>query len=132
MYNFITVYSTPPGLKNESEASSFYYFFPAIFFAACISRRIARDLGLDRLAAHRAHNRYAVISDGRLASKFLAKISLLSYIPSYRADLTIGLASIILCVYLLSIIVRARETDSNYLEASLPLRVGGFIASLFL
>ncbi len=131
MYNFITVYSTPAELKNESEASSFYYFFPAIFFAACISRRIARDLGVIGwlLIAH-ITGMLLFLMVG--LPQGLAKISLLSYVPSYRADLTIGLASIILCVYLLTIIARARETDSNYLENSLPFRVGGFMVLFFI
>jgi hypothetical protein len=131
MYNLSTIYSTPAPMRNESESSSFYYFFPAIFFAVCISKRVARNLGLIGwlLIA------YIVFMLLFLLVGFprsLAKLSLLSYIPSFRADITIGLASIILCVYLLGIIARTKEDDSNKLEASIPLRVAGFTTLFFI
>ena len=128
MYNLSTIYSTPAPMRNESESSSFYYFFPAIFFAACISKRVARNLGLIGwlLIA------YIVFMLLFLLVGFpssLAKLSLLSYIPSFRADITIGLASIILCVYLLARFARTKEDES---EASIPLRVAGFTTLFFI
>ena len=37
-YNLYSIYEKYKPLKNESEASSFYYFFPAVFALVCFSR----------------------------------------------------------------------------------------------
>src|SRR5262249_27461757 len=42
MYNLSTIYETPGSLKNQSEAASFYYLFPAVLAGVCLSKRIAR------------------------------------------------------------------------------------------
>jgi hypothetical protein len=138
MYNLFTVATAPPqGLGNESEASSFYYFFPAIMFAALVSKRIARKLGLigwGLIAYIVAMILFVLVG----VPESIAKLTLLSYIPSNRADLTIGLASILLCMHLLSVMTQEKEAEGNPAEASLPLRVAAFavffyiVQSLFL
>lgn len=157
MYNIITVYFTPKALVNESQSSSFYFFFPAVMFAACISRRIARKLGLVGWSLIGYIVAMILILMVGLP-EFIAKISLLSYIPSIRADLTIGLASILLCVHMLAVLSSDKQTEtlSNEgpstegvstegvsteglpaetlpaSEASVPVRVAAFVTLFFI
>ncbi|HWO00672.1 MAG TPA: hypothetical protein VNS63_15545 [Blastocatellia bacterium] len=131
MYNLINIYFTPPALLNASEAASFYYFFPAVVFAALISKRIARKLGLIgwSLIAYIAVMTLFVLVG---LPESIAKITLLSYIPSPRVDLTIGLASILLCMHLLCVITQDEEPEVSPNEASVPLRVAGFVTLFFI
>ena len=131
MYNLITIYFTPQALVNESQTASFYYFFPAVFFAALISRRIARKLGLIGwgLIAYIAGMILFVLVG---LPEPIARITLLSYIPSTRADLTIGLASILLCMHLLGVITQEKENEVSPSEASVPLRVAAFVTLFFI
>ena len=131
MYNFVTVYAAPQGLRNESESASFYYLFPAVFFAVAISRRVARNMGLIgwTLIAYISAMVLFVLAG---LPQWAARLTLLSYIPSYRADLTIGLASIILCLHTLLVISRLKQSEEEIpSEASLPVRVSAFAAMFF-
>jgi hypothetical protein len=60
----------------------------------------------------------------------------LSYVPGYRADLTVGLASIILCLHTLIVIKRSEEAseaaDENRWQTFVPFIVGGLVAVLFI
>ncbi len=130
-YNIITVFNAPQGLKNESEAASFYYLFPAVFFAALISKRFARHLGLvgwAMIAYIVAMLVFLLVG----LPQFIAKLTLLSYVPGYRADLTIGLASIILSLHSLIVIKRAKENGEDLFEDSMPMRVAVFIVLFFI
>jgi hypothetical protein len=130
-YNFITIFVTPQAMKNESESASFFYLFPAVFFAAAISRRFARRLGIigwAMIAYIIAMVFYALVG----VPAAIAKLTLLSYIPSYRADLTIGLASIVLCIHTLAILSQPKQSETDEgLESSIPMRVAAFTALFF-
>jgi hypothetical protein len=142
-YNLVTIYNYSEQLLNQSEASSFYYLFPAILLAVPFSKRLRGRLG----AVGWAMLGYILVMlfflfVGIPAS--VAKLSLLSYIPAYRADLTIGLASIVLCLIVLACakesgVVKesasAKESGFNgaeYKPQVLPLIVSGVIVLLFI
>jgi len=112
MYNFATIYNTPRALRNQSEAASFYYLFPAVLVALCLSRKLARELGVVgwMLVAYITAALFFLFVG---LPPFLAKLTLLSYVPSYRADLTIGLASILLSMRVLTVTkaLRRRTLD---------------------
>ncbi|MGA9770337.1 MAG: hypothetical protein WBV94_14965 [Blastocatellia bacterium] len=130
-YNIITIYTSPQGLKNESEASSFYYFFPAVFFAVLISRRLARQLGIvgwSMIAYIVAMLFFLLVG----VPQFVARLTLWSYVPGYRADLTLGLASIILSLHTLIVIKRSQATDENRLQTFVPFLVGGLVVVLLI
>ncbi|HEY9233181.1 MAG TPA: hypothetical protein VIS78_13590, partial [Blastocatellia bacterium] len=95
VYNLFTNELEIPALKNPSEAASFYYLFPVVLLALPLSPRLRRELGVVgwALIAYLAAMLFFVLVG--LPEK-VARITLISYMPSYRADLTIGLASIIL------------------------------------
>ncbi len=117
--------------KNESEAASFYYLFPAVFFAALISKRFARHLGLvgwAMIAYIVAMLVFLLVG----LPQFVAKLTLLSYVPGYRADLTIGLASIILSLHSLIVIKRSQVTDENRWQAFVPFIAGGLVVVLLI
>jgi hypothetical protein len=56
----------------------------------------------------------------------------LSYLPSYRADLTIGLASILLCVYVLMIYKREDEPTTSRWETYTPWIASSALVVLFI
>ena len=100
IYNFETIYRTPAALRNQSEASSFYYLFPAALIALVFATNLRKRLGVVGWVI----GGYLVIALIFLFVGFpaiLSKLTLLSYVPSYRADLGIGLASILLSITVL-------------------------------
>jgi hypothetical protein len=134
MYNLITLYRPPEALGNQSEASSFYYLFPAVFLASGFSKRLAARLGIVG---------WLLVSFlvGMLFFLFIglperiARLTLMSYVPSNRADLAIGLASIILCVYVLALIkdLKADNQDRRARWSRIkPWLVSGVIALFFI
>jgi len=114
IYNLGTIYRTPPALGNQSEAASFYYLFPAVFAALLFSGRVRRSIGLlgwSMVAYIIAAVLFLLVG----IPGTIAKLSLLSYVPAYRADLTIGLASIILCALLQKVLKReVRGSDTRW------------------
>jgi len=107
-YNLRTCYDVVPGLDNTSEASSFFYFFPAVVAGVLISARLRRGVGLVGwvvMVYLIAMLGYGVIG----VPQALANVTLLSYVPSYRIDIGTGLASIILCMI---VAARGREVFS--------------------
>lgn len=123
VYNLATIYDAPPALRNQSEAASFYYLFPAVIIGLCLSRQLARNLGVVGWAL-------VVYIAGALIFLFaglpqgIAKLTLLSYIPSYRADLTIGLASILLSMRVLTVSKNLRGLNRERRE-----KLGPWVAS---
>jgi hypothetical protein len=102
MYNVATIYAGEPEIGNESEASSFYYLFPAVFIAACLSKYWTRKLGVIGWLLVL----YLVAMLVFLLIGFperIARLTFMSYVPPYRADIGAGLASICLCVYALAV-----------------------------
>ena len=133
MYNLITIYKPREALGNQTEASSYYYLFPAIFLMIGFSRRLTSRLGAVGWSL-------VCFLTGMLFFLFvglpesIARLTLMSYIPSNRADLGIGLASIFLCVYVLSRIkdLKLETQDRRAMWSRIrPWVVSGVIALLF-
>jgi hypothetical protein len=131
MYNFVTIYSPPSALRNNTEAASFYLFFPAVFFAAVLSRRLQKNLGLLGWLL-------ILFLLGMLFFLFvglpesLVRLTFMSYMPARRSDIAIGLASIMLCVYVLAILKRLKEAEPAARRDLVPWVVGGLVAFFFM
>ena len=131
IYNLITIYTPHAGIGNESEASSFYYFFPAVFLAICFSKRLMTRLGvLGWLLVSYLVAMLIFLLVG-IPDK-IARLTLLSYVPPYRADIAVGLASIILCMFALGLVKDSNTEPSVRWYRIMPLAVGGAIALFFL
>lgn len=100
-YNLLTIYQSAPQLINQTEAASAYYLFPAVFFGLLLSGRLRAGLGAVGwlLVAYLAAMLLFLLVG---LPEALAKLTLLSYVPPYRADAAIGLASILLCLLALT------------------------------
>ncbi|HKQ04990.1 MAG TPA: hypothetical protein VJ464_07665 [Blastocatellia bacterium] len=120
VYNLMSSYTRIGGLKNESEAASFYYFFPAVLLALPLSARLRRGLGVVGWAL--VGYIVAMIFFLRVGvPAFVAKVTLLSYVPGNRADLTLGLASIMLSLYALAILRKEVGAPASRLERWMPV-----------
>jgi hypothetical protein len=101
MYNLISAYSAPAELGNQSEASSFYYFFPPILLALALSRRLRSIVGIVGLSLAAYILLLSLFAFAPLPA-VVAKILLLNYAVPSRTDIGFGLASIILSVIVLA------------------------------
>ncbi|MFL6214750.1 MAG: hypothetical protein ACJ74J_12770 [Blastocatellia bacterium] len=131
VYNVMTSDTSIAALKNESESASFYYFFPAIFLALPFSRRLARGLGAvgwAMIVFIAAMILFLMIG----VPAFIAKLSLMRFVPSNRADLTIGLASIILSVYALAAMRSDEPESTSRLHRWMPLMASAGFALLII
>jgi hypothetical protein len=102
-YNLFTIFEKYKPLKNESEASSFYYFFPAVFALLCFSREVRRRFG----PVGWILTGYIVVMLVFLLvglPVIVAKALFLSYSPARSADIGLGVASIILTVHTLAVV----------------------------
>jgi hypothetical protein len=130
MYNFVTIYNPPSVLSNATQAASFYLLFPAVFVAAAFSRRLQKNLGAVGWLL-------ILFLLGILFFLFvgvpesLAKLTLFSYMPARRSDISVGLASIMLCVYVLATQRRLKQAEPAKRDL-LPWAVGGLVALFFL
>jgi hypothetical protein len=131
MYNPVTIYSEQPGMNNPSEASSFYYLFPAAIIGVFLSKRLIRGLGALGwlLIAYIAGLIFFALVG---VSETVAKLTLLSYVPPYRADIALGLASITLCVYALASVKGASKEASGLWSKALPFVVSGAVILFFI
>ena len=133
MYNLITIYHPREVLGNQTEASSFYYLFPAAFLAIGFSRRLATRLGIVgwSLVCFLAGMLFFLLVG---IPEKIARLTLMSYIPSNRADLAIGLASIILCVYVMATINELKKAATDHVgwwSRARPCVLSGAAASFF-
>jgi hypothetical protein len=100
VYNYFTK-DRPPLGSNQSEASSFFLLFPAVLLAAIGSRRVR--MRLDRVA-------WLMLGMALCLTYFslfqlpawLAKVTLLSRVQAFRAQLALGLVSIVLSMQCLA------------------------------
>jgi hypothetical protein len=131
MYNLRTVYEAPQGLVNQCEASSFYYLFPGVFLSILLSKRLARKLGILGwlLVAFLAGMLFFLLVG--LPEK-VAKLTLMSYVPPYRADAAIGFASIVLCIYVLALIKDLNKETRSTWDKAMPLIVAAIVIPLFI
>jgi hypothetical protein len=117
-YNLRTIFWAPAYLGNQTMAASFYYLFPAVLVAVCFSRLWVKRLTtvgwilLLYLAGTLWYMMFGI-------SSTLAKFTLLSHTSGLANEITLGLASIILCVYVLA---TASETsvDSFWQRRAVP------------
>lgn len=101
IYNLITIYFFPQALENQSQASSFYYFWPAVIVGVIVSRRMLRGIGVvGWLMLSYIVAMLIFLFIGFAAP--LSKLTLMSYVTTARADLGLGLASIILSLLVLA------------------------------
>ena len=130
MYNLMSIYTVQPKMGNESEASSFYYFFPAVFLAILLSKRLLTNLGtlgwllVSYLAGMLVFSLIGI-------PERIARLSLMSYVPPYRADIAIGLASICLCVYVLAIVKDMNKQARGAWHKIMPWIVSAALSLLF-
>jgi hypothetical protein len=126
MYNPVTSYSSTPGEANNSEAASFFYVFPAILAALCLSRRLARGLGA--VGWMLVGYIILILFYGAVGLPFrLAKISLLGLMAVNRVDIGLGLASIILTLLVLSQLAERGEPTLSRKAAVAASVVLGFL-----
>ena len=127
-YNLISIYKTPELLRNNSEASSFYLLFPAALVGYALSKRLRSALGVIGLALI-GFLGFMLLFVLAGFPRPIAMLSLFTYVPTERADLPIGLASIILCVMIL-----ARTNAANALSVfgSLAPAISGGVAMFVL
>lgn len=104
VYDPLTIYTDPLPrlLNNQSATASFYLFFPAILMALVIGGQRLRSKmdAVDWALVIYLIAAMLYIFVG--VPEFIARISLLSYLTSARADIGIGLASILLSVSILN------------------------------
>jgi hypothetical protein len=131
LYNISTIYSVQPALGNECEAASFYYLFPAVFLAACLSKRLRLALGTTGwlLVAYLAGMLFFSLVG---VSERVAKLTFLSYVPPYRGDIAIGLASIILCVYVLASVKDRNAEARGRWHQVMPWLISAAVVGFFI
>ncbi len=132
MYNMLTIYQRPPPfLSNESEASSFYHLFPAVFMGMVLSKRLVLKLGVLGwlLIGYLVAILYFMLVG--LPEK-LARLSLLGHVPPVRTDLGVGLASITLCIYVLALNADEARKSSTWWQRIMPVVGGALITGFFL
>jgi hypothetical protein len=131
MYNHLTIYSEQPGMGNQSEASSLYYLFPAAFLAILLSKRLRLRLGVIgwMLVAYIAGLIFFLFIG---LPEALAKATLMSYVPPYRADIAVGLASIILCVYVLALVNDIKREGAGRWFKVMPFIVSAAVILFFI
>jgi hypothetical protein len=133
LYNYFTIYDAalPPSLLNQSESASFYYLFPAVFVALAISNRFRKAFGVVGWLL--------VIFVVWMLAFFLvglpepvAKATLMSYVTPRRGDIALGLASIILCVYALSLSRSLYQEAQGVWAKLMPWAAGTLVVPLFI
>jgi hypothetical protein len=130
MYNFVTIYNPPSALRNSTEAASFYLLFPGVFVAAALSRRLQKNLGaVGWLLILFLLSILFFIFIG--VPESLARLTFMSYMPARRSDISIGLASIMLCVYVLAIQKRLQMAEPPAKRDLLPWIVGALVTVFF-
>src|SRR6185295_481220 len=62
----------------------------------------------------------------------IAKLTLMSYVPPYRADIGLGLASICLCVYALTLSRDQNKKERGSFDRTVPWIVGAVVVALLI
>lgn len=129
LYNRYTIYYQLLPYQNQSELAGFFLGFPAVMVAAAISARVRKGLGiigwlLLGLAA------FFTVFCVTTIPEWLATITLMSRVQGFRAQIAIGLVSIILCLLL----INAMRKQSPWNKTSLLTAGAVFVAcsALFL
>jgi hypothetical protein len=120
----------PAALANRTEASSFYLLFPAVLLAIALSGRLRRSLGAMEF----------LLASFLLAMAFfgmvgipaaVAKLTLMSYVNPPRAETAVGLASILLCIYVHAKAKHGFNGGGRWDRTIAPLIASGVVALLF-
>jgi hypothetical protein len=108
-YNLFSIYEVYPPLHNECEASSFYYFFPAVFALLCLSREVRARFGPVGwfLVGYIAVLLIFVLKG---MPAVLATALFLSYSPARSVDIGLGVASIILTIHTLAVVRQVKAS----------------------
>jgi hypothetical protein len=131
MYNLITLYTSNAKLANQTEAASFYLLFPAVFFGLLISRKLRAGLGWVGLCL--AGYVAAMVFFAKIGVTLgLSKLLLLRYVHPTRADIALGLGSIMLCVFILGRAKDLQAQPGGRFEKTAPLIAGIAVVPLFL
>ena len=123
-YNLETIFDYYKPLKNECEASSFYYFFPAVFALLCLSREVRRRFG----PVGWFLTGYIVVLLIFLLKGMpavLAKALFLSYSPARSADIGLGVASIILTIHTLAVARQVRASGDAIIRGRMRFVAAG-------
>lgn len=130
MYNWITIYRPIPALDNTCEAAAFYLLFPAVLAALALWPRLRRSLGaIGWLLV--AYLGAALLFLFVGLPEPLARLTLLSYVTTQRADFGVGLASVMLCVIALAAASRLAETPRTRWERRCPAAVAVAVTLFF-
>jgi hypothetical protein len=131
MYNLSTIYNTPPSLRNQSEAASFFYLFPAAIAGMLISRRFARKIGVVGwiLTGYIFAMTIFLLAG---VPQTIARLTLLTCVPTYRADLSIGLASIVLCLIAIAAARTLRKESETGWQRLAPWVGSGMVVLFFI
>ncbi|MBI1761019.1 MAG: hypothetical protein HYR56_06235 [Acidobacteria bacterium] len=131
IYNLRTIYELPEFFGNPCMAASFYYFFPAVMTAVCLSRWWARRLGAVGWALLLYIGGWLLYALVGLPA-WLAKLSLLSFTNGLQGDLGLGLAAVILCVYTLAQAPAAEAKAGGWPRRAIPVLAGAGTVALYL
>jgi hypothetical protein len=131
LYNLLTIYTAQPLIGNESEAASFYYLFPAVFLGIFLSKRLFLRLTiLGWLLV--AYLIWMILFLLVGLPESIARLTMMSYIPPNRADIAIGLASIILCVYTLAVVNESAGQVAGRWAKGMPLIASAAVILFFI
>jgi hypothetical protein len=130
VYNLATSELDIAALKNPCEAASFYYLFPVVWLAVLFVPRLRRRMGLIGwgLTAYIAVLLFFLLVG---LPESVARLTLLSYVPPFRADLAIGLASIILTLHAARILRQSAEHRAGGWRRLLPAVIALATGALF-
>lgn len=130
-YNLFTSYDRYKALKNESEASSFYYFFPAVLALLCLSSSVRKRLGpVGWFLVGYVALLLVYLCVGLPVA--VAKALFLSYSPERSADIGLGTASILLTVHALRVTQELKASGESIGRRFVAPLVGAAVFSLFL
>ncbi len=114
-YNIFTIYEWFKPLANECEASSFYYFFPAVFALLCLSGEVRRRFGaVGWFLVGYIALLLVFLLKGLPAT--VAKALFLSYTSPRSADVALGVASIILTIHALVVVRQVRANRDPIID----------------
>jgi hypothetical protein len=132
LYNYYTIYdgSLPQPLLNQSESASFYYLFPAVLVALVLSNRFRKafDIVGWLLAVFMLLMLVFFLAG---VPESVATTTLMSYVTPRRGEVALGLASILLCTYALSLSKSLNQGAQSRWTKVMPWAAGTVVTLLF-
>ncbi|HWX40839.1 MAG TPA: hypothetical protein VN345_06775 [Blastocatellia bacterium] len=133
-YSLLTLYNPTAGehFGNETEAASHYYLFPAVFAALLLSKRLLVSMGPVgwMMAIYLAGMAcFALVG----IPVPVARFSLIGYAQPTRADVAVGLGSVMLCAYVLTLAEELRRSAASRWTRAVPfIAAAAFVPLLVL